>query len=682
MVESVPAAEVGADVYITVPWTHYTFCGKIDESNGTSISSIKVKDLTTNYYSSKTGVTYDYLLNADEVMAIYGTQSYEETFNEKADEYDYMVCIPSQPTWGECPVTRAGFASGYANSVSGDYGFAEGTGNVIGGAYGHAEGLKNQSAYGAHAEGGWNKAHGMYAHAEGESTIAEGKGSHTEGGYFTNDEGVTLYTHAIGQYSHAEGMGTLTDAEAAHAEGKGCQALAKSSHAEGRNTTASAQYAHAEGRESESAGNASHSEGEYTHATASCAHAEGWQTYAQGKHSHSEGRETHATAENSHAEGYNTYAKGSPSHAEGHSTHAEGQCSHAEGYDTYAKEYSHAEGHSTHAEGQCSHAEGYGVYATAENSHAEGYHTYAKGMYSHAEGHSTETQNNCSHAEGSSTKAFGGASHTEGWKTSTTEKAPHAHAEGEGTVANARSQHVQGRWNEIDTDTTTIFGEFAHIVGNGWADLPDGTSQRSNAHTVDWNGKGSFAAEVASNGADYAEFFEWQDGNPDNEDRVGYLVALDGEKIKFANQGDEILGIISGTPAVLGDNYEWQWNGKYLTDDFGRIIYEETEEFDEVIVGNDEEGNPIIEKQSLGFFKHPKLNPDYDPEQTYVNRANRPEWSTVGMLGKLYVRDNGTCLVNGYATVSNQGIATYSVEKTNMRVLSRVNDNVRRVLLK
>ena len=47
MVESVPAAEVGADVYITVPWTHYTFSGKIDESNGTSISSIKVKDLNT-----------------------------------------------------------------------------------------------------------------------------------------------------------------------------------------------------------------------------------------------------------------------------------------------------------------------------------------------------------------------------------------------------------------------------------------------------------------------------------------------------------------------------------------------------------------------------------------------------------------------------------------------------------
>ena len=52
------------------------------------------------------------------------------------------------------------------------------------------------------------------------------------------------------------------------------------------------------------------------------------------------------------------------------------------------------------------------------------------------------------------------------------------------------------------------------------------------------------------------------------------------------------------------------------------------------------------------------------------------------MLGKLYVRDDGTCEVNGYATVVENGIATKSDEKTNMRVLSRVNENVIRILLK
>ena len=52
------------------------------------------------------------------------------------------------------------------------------------------------------------------------------------------------------------------------------------------------------------------------------------------------------------------------------------------------------------------------------------------------------------------------------------------------------------------------------------------------------------------------------------------------------------------------------------------------------------------------------------------------------MLGKLYVRDDGTCEVNGYVMVGDNGVATASLEKTNIRVLSRVDENVVRVLLK
>ena len=61
--------------------------------------------------------------------------------------------------------------------------------------------------------------------------------------------------------------------------------------------------------------------------------------------------------------------------------------------------------------------------------------------------------------------------------------------------------------------------------------------------------------------------------------------------------------------------------------------------------------------------------------------SGTPEWQIVGLMGKLYVRDNGTCVVNGYAGVSN-GIAIKSDNKTNMRVMERVNDTVIRVLLK
>ena len=303
--------------------------------------------------------------------------------------------------------------------------------------------------------------------------------------------------------------------------------------------------------------------------------------------------------------------------------------------------YSHAEGNGTTASGYASHAEGGSTTALEDYSHAEGYNTTAEGSYSHAEGNSTRAIGNYSHAEGVGTKT-------------------------------GDYQHVQGKYN-IENYSST----YADIIGNGSSD-----TKRSNAATVDWKGNASYAGTVKSNGADYAEFFEWLDGNPNNEDRVGYLVALDGEKIRFTNPEDEILGIISANPAILGDNYEWNWNGKYLTDEFGRILYDKVEEFIDIPKVDEETGETIVEKKSSGFFDHPRINPDYDPDQEYINRRDRSEWAMVGMLGKLFVRDDGTAQINGYVSAGEGGIATASTEKTNMRVLSRVNDHIVKVLLK
>ena len=206
---------------------------------------------------------------------------------------------------------------------------------------------------------------------------------------------------------------------------------------------------------------------------------------------------------------------------------------------------------------------------------------------------------------------------------------------------------------------------YALIVGNG-------QSSRANGFTLDWSGNGTFGGQVGSTGSDYAEYFEWADGNPEAEDRVGYLVALDGDKIRLATPGDEILGIVSGTVAVLGDNYEWQWQGKYLTDDYGRVIYDMVDKYEEY------EGEQVY----MGTFPEPRINPDWDETATYIPRAKRKEWDAVGLLGKLYVRDDGTCEPNDYITVGSDGIATTSLRKTNMRVMSRKSENIIRVFVK
>lgn len=207
--------------------------------------------------------------------------------------------------------------------------------------------------------------------------------------------------------------------------------------------------------------------------------------------------------------------------------------------------------------------------------------------------------------------------------------------------------------------------KYALIVGNG-------QSSRANGFTLDWSGNGTFGGQVGSTGSDYAEYFEWADGNPEAEDRVGYLVALDGDKIRLATPGDEILGIVSGTVAVLGDNYEWQWQGKYLTDDYGRVIYDMVDKYEEY------EGEQVY----MGTFPEPRINPDWDETATYIPRAKRKEWDAVGLLGKLYVRDDGTCEPNDYITVGADGIATTSLQKTNMRVMSRKSENIIRVFVK
>lgn len=217
-----------------------------------------------------------------------------------------------------------------------------------------------------------------------------------------------------------------------------------------------------------------------------------------------------------------------------------------------------------------------------------------------------------------------------------------------------------GRNNIEDTSSA-----YALITGIG-------QDTSTNGFTLDWTGNGAFAGQVTSTGSDYAEYFEWADGNPEAEDRVGYLVALDGDKIRLATPDDEILGVISGTVAVLGDNYEWQWQGKYLTDDYGRVIFDMVDKYEEY------EGEQVY----LGTFPEPRINPDWDETATYIPREKRKEWDAVGLLGKLYVRDDGTCKPNDYIKVGADGIATVSAEKTNMRVMSRKTDNIIKVYVR
>ena len=364
---------------------------------------------------------------------------------------------------------------------------------------------------------------------------------------------------------------------------------------------------------------------------------------ASGNYSHAEGQNTEVSGTAAHAEGKFTQAGGEGSHAEGIRTYAMGAGSHVEGYSSNGGVSSYrAQGNGSHIEG---YSQGY-VISYGEGSHIEGY---------------TDTQ--------VSRSCDGKGAHIEGCNSTINGGADAAHVEGYYTIADAAYHHIEGKYNLQDGDAM-----YQHIAGNGTS------SNRSNSHTLDWQGNAVFAGTVSNSGADYAEYFEWLDENDNVDDRVGYIVTLEGNKIKFANSEDDVLGIVSGTATVLGDNAEWEWQGKYLKDEFGRKIIDWVEHKSTTTIYNDD-GTSEEKEISLGFFPEPRINPAYNENEEYVNRYWRPEWDAVGLMGKLFVRDNGSCQVGGYVKPDN-GIAIPSAEKTNMRVLKRVNDNVIQVLLK
>lgn len=431
------------------------------------------------------------------------------------------------------------------------YVFLEGTDSQVGGRDAHAEGYNVKSmGFASHAEGKESRANNTAAHSEGEKTQANGSASHSEG----------YSTKATGKASHTEGNDTEAIGEASHAEGHLTEASGEASHAQGLNTFARGSNSDAGGESSIAFGRNTFSRGAKTLALGGESKAFGTETFAGGERSSVEGysgfnivkdverdpsdslnlilklkedealvgnpistgriylfdKRTFVSLENylvvgqtdlnkaeeilptitfkcttvdeansvfdsikyvinnnielrvynagavggrAHAEGWSSYAAGHNSHAEGNLTKAKGHNSHAEGYDTVAL---HTD---THAEGRLTKAVG-------EASHAEGYRTEASGIFSHAEGSGTKTSSTAeyAHAENWATQARGVASHSEGY----------------GTIAQVDYQHVQGKFNIIDEE-----GLYAHILGNGNAN-----DERSNAHTIDWDGNAWFAGGI------------------------------------------------------------------------------------------------------------------------------------------------------------------------------------------
>lgn len=233
----------------------------------------------------------------------------------------------------------------------------------------------------------------------------------------------------------------------------------------------------------------------------------------------------------------------------------------------------------------------------------------------------------------------------------------YSNAFGKGNLAK-HFNTIFGKWANDDNisgavESSTIVGSLL-AVGNGTSD-----SGKSNALRLMTNGTLAIMGSYLTSGADYGEYFEWLDGNPTDADRRGLFVTLDGKKIKPIDadditETDFVLGVISSFAGIVG-NADEDWQGRWLKDEYGALIIEN------------------------GSYVQ---NPDYDPTQKYIPRAERKEWDVVGMRGVLTVRDDGTCEVNSYCKPIKGGTVTATSEyaRNTYRVIERINENLIKIV--
>ena len=200
--------------------------------------------------------------------------------------------------------------------------------------------------------------------------------------------------------------------------------------------------------------------------------------------------------------------------------------------------------------------------------------------------------------------------------------------------------------------TSTAFFEYFRFISNDGGDTD---------MLADGNGALKMDGAVTTGGVDYAEFFEWKDGNSSDEDRRGHSVVLDGDKIVVATSSDDtskIIGIVSTHPSVVGGGDMEKCVHKYLRDYYDSPIWEEhtvTEWTDEdgkkhsyqtdkipadltvpsdaTVISEEEDkyGNTVK-------LKRKKLNPEWDSSQQYISRQDRKEWEAIGLMGKLRLK--------------------------------------------
>lgn len=194
--------------------------------------------------------------------------------------------------------------------------------------------------------------------------------------------------------------------------------------------------------------------------------------------------------------------------------------------------------------------------------------------------------------------------------------------------------------------------------------------------------------------AGFAEMFEWEDGNPLNEDRAGNTVVLINDKIvEFESTSTtkytDIIGVIGGdntSVAAISNASPAEWHKKHLRDPFNRLQWEKQSMVEWIDNGYrhwyavDRIPENIVVPSTATYFHdtwnghslHREIqseeykNPNKVVDQ-YHPRWERPNWGIVILLGRAPIKDSSACNPNWKrlkhisCTVSGENISEWLI---------------------
>lgn len=542
----------------------------------------------------------------------------------------------------------------YSMIIGDDYLNADKIGSIAHGNYAEATGKCS------YAGGDYVKATGICSHAEGAKTQAIGEDSHAGGqGVMESFNGTDIYKDGLStslyytDKSNKRRWRGLSEGHHSFSHGYRCIAIGVGSFAAGYINAA-------EGDHSFAAGYFSSAKGDNSFALGNNSTAEGNNSFAAGYFSNTKGNNSFAlgnnnkvtvSGENGFTAGYNNTVSGKNGTALGHHNTVSGENGFAAGYFNTSSP-SNLSGEIDSAGG---FAIGYGNEAQGGGAFACG--TYSKGAITHPDAEYWRDQFviGCGNGPEDRRNAFAASKDGHIYMDQgyvkvglSPSNAVYIHGDNssnEGTVnfgGVIEVGQICGHLPGVSEDTLRIYHAYNatdHVIATG----KDNTYIKNNCHLL----KGH------TDGSDYAEYiYPWYDNNENNEDRTGYFVTVKDDKLYKAQSTDYVCGITSETYGILGtpDSLN-EWHKKYLIDELGRRL---------------------------------DINPEYDENLEYVSREKRPEWSAVGIMGQVYVRDDGTCIPGQLCKCADGGIATLAEQQgfNTWIVLERTSKNTVKILFK